>query len=179
MTHIKLLTTACLLIALLCACSPSQDKAKQQTDQPQAELDPKTQKFMQTDLSETLPEDKMPASSETGMNHENLDTASIADEQTEAEAMPEEEFDIRVYRAESQGSMTGYIDKIDIISLNDQPTTITGVQVNRGNCGITSMYDYKNMRYGSVALAYPRCKVESIREVSISTDYGTYAYRIS
>lgn len=33
--------------------------------------------------------------------------------------MPEEEFDIRVYRAESQGSLTGYIDKIDIISLND------------------------------------------------------------
>lgn len=80
-----------------------------------------------------------------------------------------------MYRAESQGSLTGYIDKIDIISLNDQPTTITGIQVN---CGITSMYDYKNMRYGSVALAYPRCKVESIREVSISTAYGTYAYRI-
>jgi len=179
MTHIKLLTTACLSIALLSACSPSQDKAKQQTDQPQAELDPKTQKFMQTDLSETLPEDEMPASSATAMNNETLDTASIADEETEAETMPEEEFDIRVYRAESQGSMTGYIDKIDIISLNDQPTTITGVQVNRGNCEITRMYDYKNMHYGSVALAYPRCKVESIREVSISTTYGTYAYRIS
>jgi len=55
MSHIKLLTAACLLIALLSACSPSQDKAKQQTDQPQAELNPKTQKFMQTDLSETLP----------------------------------------------------------------------------------------------------------------------------
>lgn len=40
------------------------------------------------------------------------------------------------------------------------------------------MYDYKNMRYGSVALAYPRCKVEHIREVSISTTHGTYAYRI-
>jgi len=74
--------------------------------------------------------------------------------------------------------LTGYSDKIDIISLNNQPTTITGIQVNRGNCGITSMYDYKNMHYGSAALAYPRCKVESIREVSISTANGTYAYRI-
>ncbi|WP_437403925.1 hypothetical protein [Acinetobacter radioresistens] len=83
-----------------------------------------------------------------------------------------------MYRAESQGSLTGYIDKIDIISLNDQPTALTGMQVNRGNCGITRMYDYKIMPYGSVALAYPRCKVESIREVSISTAYGTYAYRI-
>lgn len=67
MTHIKLLTTACLSIALLSACSPSQDKAKQQTDQPQAELDRQTQKFMQTDLSETLPEDEMPSSSATAM----------------------------------------------------------------------------------------------------------------
>ena len=74
--------------------------------------------------------------------------------------------------------MTGYIDKIDIISHNEQPTTITGVQVNRGNCEITRMYDYKNMHYGSAALAYPRCKVESIREVSISTTYGTYVYQI-
>lgn len=102
----------------------------------------------------------------------------IADEETEAEAMAKEEFDIRGYRAESQGSLTGYIDKIAIISLNDQRTTITSIQVNRGNCDITSMYDYKNMHYGSAALAYPRCKVESIREVSISTAYGTYAYRI-
>lgn len=178
MTHIKLLTTACLSVALLSACSPSPDRGKPQTDQPQAELDPKTQKFMQTDLSETLPDDEIPASSATDMYNENLDTASIADEETEVESMAEEEFDIRVYRTESQGSLTGYIDKIDIISLNDQPTTITGIQVNRGNCSITSMYDYKNMRYGSAALAYPRCKVENIREVSISTAYGTYAYRI-
>ena len=28
------------------------------------------------------------------------------------------------------------------------------------------------------ALAYPRCKAEYIREVSISTANGTYAYRI-
>ncbi|WP_228143428.1 hypothetical protein [Acinetobacter radioresistens] len=67
MSHIKLLTTTCLSIALLSACSPSQDKAKQQTDQPQSELDPKSQKFMQTDLTETLPDDEMPASSATAM----------------------------------------------------------------------------------------------------------------
>lgn len=163
-------------MALLSACSPAQDTAKQHTEQAQAELDPQTQKIMQTDLSETAPEDEMPASSETEMNNEALDSEAMTDEQTEAKA--EEQFDIRVYRAKSQGSTTGYIHKIDIISLNDQPTTITGIQVNRGNCAVTSMYDYKNMHYGSAALVYPRCKVEHIREVSISTAYGTYAYRM-
>lgn len=90
MTRIKLLTTACLSIALLSACSPSPNKAKQQTDQPQAELDPKIQKFMQTDLSETLPDDEMPSSAAATMQNENLDTASIADEEMEAEAIAAE-----------------------------------------------------------------------------------------
>ncbi len=122
----------------------------------------------------------VPVNSETNSNQTTRDDELLGTEQTQAETPTqiEEQFDIRVYRAESQGSMTGYIDKVDIISLNDQPTTITGMQINRGNCGITSMYNYKNMRYGSVALAYPRCKVEHIREVSISTADGTYAYRI-
>lgn len=170
-----------LSLALLSACSPSKDKAQQAHQTSETELDVKTKQFMQSDLSEqkTL-DDEVPLSSETDPNQVTQDNESLATEQAEAEtsAQIEEQFDIRVYRAESQGSMTGYIDKVDIISLNDQPTTITGMQINRGNCGITNMYDYKNMRYGSVTLAYPRCKAEHIREVRISTANGTYAYRI-
>lgn len=36
-------------------------------------------------------------------------------------------------RNESQDSMAVYINKVDIISLNDQPTTITGIQINPGS----------------------------------------------
>lgn len=168
-----------LSLALLSACSPSKDKAQQPHQTPETELDAKTKQFMQTDLSEQkTPDDEVPVSSETDPNQAVQEDEPLYTEQAEVSTQIEEQFDIRVYRAESQGSMTGYIDKVDIISLNDQPTTITGMQINRGNCGITSMYDYKNMRYGSVALAYPRCKAEHIREISISTANGTYAYRI-
>jgi len=157
---------------MLAACSPSQDTAKSRTQIDTSELDPDTQKNMQTDLSEQTQNNEIPISSESKLNQESNETESIAQE------LPKEQFDIRVYRAESQGSMTGYIDKVDIISLNEQPTTITGIQINRGSCGITRMYDYQNMRYGSVALAYPRCKVEYIREVNINTVNGSYTYRI-
>lgn len=170
-----------LPLALLSACSPSKDKALQPHQSSETELDAKTKQSMHTDLSEQkTPDDEVPLSSETNSNETTRDDELLGNEQAEVETPTqiEEQFDIRVYRAESQGSMTGYIDKVDIISLNDQPTTITGMQINRGNCGITSMYDYKNMRYGSVALAYPRCKAEYIREVSIRTANGTYAYRI-
>jgi len=159
-------------IAMLTACSPAQDTAKKPAQTEVSELDPDTQKIMQTDLSEQTQNDEIPISTEPELSPELNETESIAQEE------PQEQFDIRVYRAESIGSMTGYIDKVDIISLNDQPTTITGIQINRGNCGITSMYDYQNMRYGSVALAYPRCKVEYIREISLSTANGTYTYHI-
>lgn len=179
----KIMLPLMLSISLLSACSPSPDtaKAKEQTQTTETELDEKTKQFMQSDLSEQkTPHDEIPVLSETESNQQTQQDESINTEQAETETTPqnEEQFDIRVYRAESQGSMTGYSDKIDVVSLNDQPTTITGIQVNRGNCAITRMYDYKNMRYGSVALAYPRCKVEHIREVSISTANGTYAYRI-
>lgn len=170
-----------LSLTLLSACSPSKDKAQPPHQTPETELDAKTKQFMQSDLSEqkTL-DDEVAVSSETKSNQAIKEEESLDTEQAEVETPTqiEEQFDIRVYRAESQSSMTGYIDKVDIISLNDQPTTITDMQINRGNCGITNMYDYKNMRYGSVALAYPRCKAEHIREVSISTANGTYAYRI-
>lgn len=185
MSNIKCMLLSSLSVIMLSACSPSQDTAKSPAKDSTTKLDPATQKIMQTDLSESTPNDEIPVLSEaelkryeeTGSLPENGSEAET-NVQAEVEEQPNEQFDIRVYRAESQGSMTGYSDKIDVVSLNDQPTTITGIQVNRGNCAVTSMYDYKNMRYGSVALAYPRCKVEHIREVSISTVNGTYAYRI-
>lgn len=181
MSKIQLMLPLFLSLALLSACSPSKDKAQPPYQTPETELDAKTKQFMQTDRSEqkTL-HDEVAVSSETKSNQAIQEDESLDTEQAQVETPTQidEQFDIRVYRAESQGSMTGYIDKVDIISLNNQTTTITGMQINRGNCGITSMYDYKNMRYGSVALAYPRCKVEHIREVNISTANGTYAYRI-
>lgn len=173
MSFTKLMLPFIFSIAMLTACSPAQDTAKKPAQTEVSELDPDTQKIMQTDLSEQTQNDEIPISTEPELSPELNETESIAQEE------PQEQFDIRVYRAESIGSMTGYIDKVDIISLNDQPTTITGIQINRGNCGITRMYDYQNMRYGSVALAYPRCKAEYIREVSISTSNGTYVYKIS
>lgn len=172
MSFTKLMLPFIFSIAMLTACSPAQDTAKKPAQTEVSELDPDTQKIMQTDLSEQTQNDEIAISSEPELSPELNETESITQEQ------PQDQFDIRVYRAESIGSMTGYIDKVDIISLNDQPTTITGIQINRGNCGITSMYDYKNMRYGSVALAYPRCKVEYIREISLSTANGTYTYHI-
>lgn len=172
MSFTKLMLPFIFSIVMLTACSPAQDTAKTPAQTEVSELDPDTQKIMQTDLSEQTQNDEIPISSEPELSPELNETESIAQEE------PQEQFDIRVYRAESIGSMTGYIDKVDIISLNDQPTTITGIQINRGNCGITRMYDYQNMRYGSVALAYPRCKVEYIREINITTANGTYAYRI-
>lgn len=113
-------------IWILSACSPSQDTAKNQTETNTSELAPNTQKIMQTDLSEQSTNNEFPDSSEPELRQETNKTESISQEQ------PQEQFDIRVYRAESQGTMTGYIDKVGIISLNDQPTTITGIQINRG-----------------------------------------------
>ncbi|MCH7318569.1 hypothetical protein MMP64_11575 [Acinetobacter sp. ANC 5659] len=172
MSFTKFMLPFIFSISILSACSPSQDTAKSRTQTDTSELESDTQRIMQTDLSEQTQNDEIPLSSEPEPSQESNETESIAQEQLQ------EQFDIRVYRAESQGTMTGYIDKVDIISLNDQPTTITGIQINRGSCGITRMYDYQNMRYGSVALAYPRCKVEYIQEINITTANGTYAYRI-
>ncbi|MEQ1077082.1 hypothetical protein ABLT35_09965 [Acinetobacter johnsonii] len=176
MPHVLLST---LTIAMLTACSPSQDTAEKAQTQATEQQDAQTQQFMQSDLTESAeptPNDQIPLASEVNMD-EPVNTENLSEDKVEPDLVANEEFDIKVYRAESQGSMTGYIDKIDVISLNGQLTTITGIQVNRGNCAITRMYDYSNMRYGAVALAYPRCKVEQIREVSISTANGTYAYQ--
>lgn len=172
MPNMKPFLLSAVLLSLLSGCSPSH-KAEQakSAQQEQTEVDPETKRILETDLSEL--EVSVPQAETSDQEYADPAIEPIAENRP-----VQEEFDIKVYRAESQGSMTGYIDKIDVISLNDVPTTITGIQVNRGNCGVTRMYDYSNMRYGSVALAYPRCKAEYIREVSISTANGTYAYRI-
>ncbi|MBD1225675.1 hypothetical protein IDM32_17895 [Acinetobacter seifertii] len=171
MPNMKPFLLSALLMSLLGGCSPSH-KAEQakSAQQEQTEVDPETKRILETDLSEL--EVSVPQAETNEQEYANPALEPITENRP-----VQEEFDIKVYRAESQGSMTGYIDKIDIISLNDAPTTITGIQVNRGNCGVTRMY-YSNMRYGSVALAYPRCKAEYIREVSISTANGTYAFQI-
>ncbi|MCM1958203.1 hypothetical protein NCZ17_02300 [Acinetobacter modestus] len=172
MPNMKPILLSALLLSLLSGCSPSHkaehNKAGQQD---QTEVDPETKRILETDLSEL--EVSVPQADSGEQEYVEPTQDPIAENRP-----VQEEFDIKVYRAESQGTMSGYIDKIDIISLNDAPTTITGIQVNRGNCGVTRMYDYSNMRYGSFALAYPRCKAEYIREVSVSTANGTYAYRI-
>lgn len=89
----------------------------------------------------------------------------------------QEEFEVRVRRDESQYSMTGYVDKLNIMSLNNDPTTLTNVSINRGNCRTKGFYDYQNMRYGSVAQVYLGCAAENVREVTFTTNSGlTYTY---
>ncbi|ESK55199.1 hypothetical protein [Acinetobacter tjernbergiae] len=110
-----------------------------------------------------------------------VDKSFLEDEPYNAEEVTEpnvqEQFEVRVRREESQYSMTGYSDLLNIMSLNDAPTTITGVLINRGNCRSKGTYDYQNMRYGSVAKVYLGCSAEYVREVTITTSSGlTYTY---
>jgi len=163
----------CLLASLiftLCAC---QDKPAEpnSANSSTAASDPELEAVLNTPVSEI---------NEASVAHwMTEETETVDEEMIEPEPQPEEEFELRVYREESHGSMTGYSDKIDILSLNDQPTTIKNVVVNRGNCRVISLYDHQNMRYGSVALAYPRCNAAHIREVSVNTNSGTYTYKFS
>lgn len=110
-----------------------------------------------------------------------VDKSFLEDEPYNAEEVTkpnvQEQFEVRVRREESQYSMTGYSDLLNIMSLNDAPTTITGVLINRGNCRSKGTYDYQNMRYGSVAKVYLGCSAEYVREVTITTSSGlTYTY---
>lgn len=178
-----------LIVSVLIFLGACQDKPATAPDTStgaDVEVDPKLQALLDTPVSE-LTEDKLQEYME-----DNYDSSVLAKEpppaatEEDAEATPEyaaepqynEEFELKVYREVTESTMTGYIDKIDILSLNDQPTTIKNVVVNRGNCRVISLYDYQNIRYGSVALAYPRCNAAHIREVAISTAHGTYTYKI-
>lgn len=141
-------------------------------DTPVSELtEDKIQEYMGEDYDPSvLTKEPKPATVE-----EDVEAIS----ENSAEPRHNEEFELKVYREPTESTMTGYIDKIDILSLNHQPTTIKNVVVNRGNSRVISLYDYQNIRYGSVALAYPRCNAAHIREVAITTQNETYTYTIS
>ena len=108
-----------------------------------------------------------------------LENGADAEQMTElsSEQPIQEQFEVRVRRDESQYSMTGYVDKLNIMSLNNDPTSLTNVSINRGNCRTKGFYDYQNMRYGSVAQVYLGCAAENVREVTLTTNSGlTYTY---
>lgn len=158
-----------VLILGLTACSPA--KESQATVEPQATPDQNTQtpETSNADSTEHVPfTDK--SFLENGADTEQAQELS-------QEPPLQEEFEVRVRRDESQYSMTGYVDKLNIMSLNNNPTSLTNVSINRGNCRTKGFYDYQNMRYGSVAQVYLGCAAENVREVTLTTNSGlTYTY---
>jgi len=165
MNFIPSVVLSSVLLLTLTACNSGNDASKPK--------DTQTSENSTADTTETPPqsEDDFPA----------VDKSFLEDESYNAEEVTEptvqEQFEVRVRREESQYSMTGYSDLLNIMSLNDAPTTITGVLINRGNCRSKGTYDYQNMRYGSVAKVYLGCSAEYVREVTITTSSGlTYTY---
>ena len=167
MNFIPSVVLSSVLLLTLSACNSGNDVPKSKDVQTQ------TSENSTADTTETPPqsEDDFPA----------VDKSFLEDESYNAEEVTEptvqEQFEVRVRREESQYSMTGYTDLLNIMSLNDAPTTITGVLINRGNCRSKGTYDYQNMRYGSVAKVYLGCSAEYVREVTVTTNSGlTYTY---
>ncbi|WP_336943261.1 hypothetical protein [Acinetobacter modestus] len=167
MNLIPSIVLSSVLLLALTACNSGNDVPKSKDAQTQ------TSEHSTADATETpqQSEDDFPA----------VDKSFLEDESYNAEEVTEptvqEQFEVRVRREESQYSMTGYTDLLNIMSLNDAPTTITGVLINRGNCRSKGTYDYQNMRYGSVAKVYLGCSAEYVREVTITTSSGlTYTY---
>ncbi|UIP95936.1 hypothetical protein [Acinetobacter johnsonii] len=158
-----------VLILCLTACSPATES--QATVEPKATADQNTQtpETSNTDSTEHVP----------FTDKSFLENGTDAEQMTELSQEPplQEEFEVRVRRDESQYSMTGYVDKLNIMSLNNDPTTLTNVSINRGNCRTKGFYDYQNMHYGSVAQVYLGCAAENVREVTLTTNSGlTYTY---
>lgn len=158
-----------VLILCLTACSPATES--QATVEPKATADQNAQtpETSNTDSTEHVP----------FTDKSFLENGTDAEQMTELSQEPplQEEFEVRVRRDESQYSMTGYVDKLNIMSLNNDPTTLTNVSINRGNCRTKGFYDYQNMRYGSVAQVYLGCAAENVREVTLTTNSGlTYTY---
>ena len=167
MNFIPSVVLSSALLLTLSACNSGNDVPKPKDVQTQ------TSEHSTADTTETPPqsEDDFPP----------VDKSFLEDESYNAEEVTEptvqEQFEVRVRREESQYSMTGYSDLLNIMSLNDAPTTITGVLINRGNCRSKGTYDYQNMRYGSVAKVYLGCSAEYVREVTVTTSSGlTYTY---
>ena len=158
-----------LLLLDLTACSPAKE-SQATADQNIASAENST-----TDTSET----SNPPEDDFVVDKSFLENGTDAEQAQELSQEPplQEEFEVRVRRDESQYSMTGYVDKLNIMSLNNNPTTLTNVSTNRGNCRTKGFYDYQNMRYGSVAQVYLGCAAENVREVTLTTNSGlTYTY---
>ncbi|ENV50336.1 hypothetical protein [Acinetobacter junii] len=167
MNFIPSIFLSSVLLLTLTACNSGNDAPKTKDAQTQ------TSENSTADASETPPqsEDDFPAVDKSFLEDESYNAEEVA------EPTVQEQFEVRVRREESQYSMTGYSDLLNIMSLNDAPTTITGVLINRGNCRSKGTYDYQNMRYGSVAKIYLGCSAEYVREVTITTNSGlTYTY---
>ncbi|MDA3463174.1 hypothetical protein RJC92_07115 [Acinetobacter nosocomialis] len=167
MNFIPSVVLSSVLLLTLSACNSGNDVPKSKDVQTQ------TSENSTADTTETPPqsEDDFPPVDKSFLEDETYN----AEEGTEPTV--QEQFEVRVRREESQYSMTGYSDLLNIMSLNDAPTTITGVLINRGNCRSKGTYDYQNMRYGSVAKVYLGCSAEYVREVTITTSSGlTYTY---
>ena len=160
-----------VLLLTLTACNSGNDAPKPKDTQ------------TQTSAAETSTSDQSEMTNQSEddfvIDKSFLENGADAEQMTElSQEQPiQEQFEVRVRREESQYSMTGYTDLLNIMSLNDAPTTITGVLINRGNCRTKGFYDYQNMRYGSVAQVYLGCVAENVREVTITTNSGlTYTY---
>ena len=165
MNFIPSIVLSSVLLLTLTACNSGNDASKPK--------DTQTSEHSNADATETThqSEDDFPPVDKSFLEDESYNAEEVA------EPTVQEQFEVRVRREESQYSMTGYSDLLNIMSLNDAPTTITGVLINRGNCRSKGTYDYQNMRYGSVAKVYLGCSAEYVREVTVTTNSGlTYTY---
>ena len=121
-----------------------------------------------------------------GFISELQDTEQAAVEQAAQQETPSasENFEVRLSSQEVPGTETAHyaamaVNKLEIISLNDASTSITGVKVNRGNCPVGSGEGYKNMRYGSIGHVFLRCDPQQVREVTLTTANGEYTFNIN
>lgn len=121
-----------VLILYLTACSPA--KESQATEEPKATTDQNTAATANStsDQSETSNQSE----DDFVVDKSFLENGADAEQMTElSQEQPiQEQFEVRVRRDQSQYSGTGYVDKLNIMSLNDDPTTLTNVSINRGNC---------------------------------------------
>ena len=165
MNFIPSIFLSSVLLLGLTACNPA--KESQTTAEPKATADQNTASAENS----TSDQSEMANQSEDDfvVDKSFLENGADAEQMTElSQEQPiQEQFEVRVRRDESQYSMTGYVDKLNIMSLNNDPTSLTNVSINRGNCRTKGFYDYQNMRYGSVAQVYLGCAAENVREVTL------------
>jgi len=168
MNFIPSIFISSVLLLTLTACNSGNDAPKSK--------DTQTQTSFAENSTYDQAETTNPPEDDFVVNKSFLEDESYNTEDM-VEPVAQEEFELSVRRDPSQHTMTGYVDKLMIVSLNNDRTTLTSVSINRGNCGTKGFYSYKNMRYGSVAQVYLGCAAEYVREVTISTNSGlTYTY---